>query len=191
MNKFRFPLALALTLLAGSASAHPGHDTVSFLAGFGHPLGGLDHLLAMLAVGLYAARQQSRARWVLPATFMLAMLGGATLSAGGVALAGVEPGIALSVLVLGLLIAVVARMPLLASAPLVGGCALLHGYAHLSEMGGSEMLTYIVGFVCATALLHATGFAIARMAPRTRAGMRWQRVAGGAIAGAGALMLGV
>ncbi|MBI1906478.1 MAG: HupE/UreJ family protein [Rhodocyclales bacterium] len=190
MNKFRFPLALALTLLAGSASAHPGHETVSFMTGFGHPLGGLDHLLAMLAVGLYAAHQPARVRWVLPATFVAAMLGGALLSAGGVALAGVESGIAASVLVLGLLIACVVRMPLGVSVPLVGLFALLHGHAHLSEMEGSAVLTYIAGFMGATMLLHALGFAVARMAPATRAGARLQRLAGGAIAAAGAVMLG-
>lgn len=190
MNKLRFPLALALTLLAGSASAHPGHETASFMTGFGHPLGGLDHLLAMLAVGLYAARQPARPRWMLPATFVLAMLGGAALSAGGVALAEVESGIAASVLVLGLLIAFVARIPLGASAPLVGLFAVLHGHAHLSEMGGATMLAYVAGFVAATALLHALGFAVARMAPATRVGMRLQRLVGGAIAAAGAVMLG-
>lgn len=190
MNKLRFPLALALTLLAGSASAHPGHDAVSFAAGFGHPLGGLDHLLAMLAVGLYASRQSGHARWALPVTFVLAMLGGAALSLSGVALAGVESGIAVSVLVLGLLLAFVVRLPVALSAPLVGLFALLHGHAHLSEIGASQVFTYVAGFLCATALLHGTGFAIARMTPATSFGSRLQRLAGGAIAGVGALMLG-
>lgn len=191
MNKLRFPLALALTLLAGTASAHPGHDVVSFAAGFGHPLGGLDHLLAMLAVGLYAARQSGHARWALPVTFVLAMLGGAALSLSGVALVGVESGIAVSVLALGLLLAFMVRMPAVVSAPLVGWFALLHGHAHLSEIGASQVLTYVAGFVCATALLHAIGYGIARIAPATPVGLRLQRLAGGAIAGAGALMLGV
>lgn len=190
MNKLRFPLALALTLLAGSASAHSGHDTAGFLAGFGHPFGGLDHLLAMLAVGLYAARQPRRARWVLPATFVAAMLGGAALAGAGVALVGVEAGIAASVLVLGLLIAFVVRMPLEVSVPMVGLFAVLHGHAHLSEMGGGAMLAYIVGFIGATLSLHVLGFAAARMAPATRAGVRLQRLAGGAIAAAGVVMLG-
>ncbi|MDX5445820.1 MAG: HupE/UreJ family protein, partial [Zoogloeaceae bacterium] len=95
--------ALPLALFAGAALAHPGHESASFFSGFGHPIGGADHLLAMLAVGLLAARQAGRARWALPAAFVLTMLAGAGLGAIGVALPAVETGIALSVLVLGLL----------------------------------------------------------------------------------------
>ena len=90
---------------SAAALAHPGHESASFLSGFNHPLGGLDHLLAMLAVGLYAAQQAGRARWSLPAGFVLAMLLGAALGASGIRLPAVEAGIAASVLVLGLLLA--------------------------------------------------------------------------------------
>ena len=111
-TRFRSMLAAAaLASLSGAALAHPGHAPASFATGFAHPLGGLDHLLAMLAVGLYAARQAGAARLLLPAGFVLAMLAGAGLGALGLALPAVEAGIAASLLVLGLLVALAARLP--------------------------------------------------------------------------------
>ncbi|HRP22344.1 MAG TPA: HupE/UreJ family protein [Thauera sp.] len=189
----RTPSALAAVVLAtssGAALAHPGHEAASFVTGFAHPLGGLDHLLAMLAVGLLAARQSGRARWMLPAGFVLAMLAGAGLGVLGLALPAVEAGIAASVLVFGLLIALAARLPLAASLPLVAVFALFHGHAHHAEMGGASLATYAVGFALATALLHGAGYALARWTPQTRGGERIRRVAGGAIAGTGAVLLG-
>ncbi|MFU2486929.1 HupE/UreJ family protein [Thauera sp. WH-1] len=182
--------ALALATASGAALAHPGHESASFFSGFAHPLGGLDHLLAMLAVGLVAARQSGRARWMLPAGFVLAMLAGAGLGVLGLALPAVEAGIAASVLVFGLLIALAARLPLMASLPLVAVFALFHGHAHHAEMGGASLATYAVGFALATALLHGAGYALARWTPQTRVGERIRRVAGGAIAGTGAVLLG-
>ncbi|WP_287367124.1 HupE/UreJ family protein [Thauera sp.] len=182
--------AVALATASGAAFAHPGHESASFFTGFTHPLGGLDHLLAMLAVGLYAARQPGATRWMLPAGFVLAMLAGAGLGAIGVALPAVEAGIAASMLVFGLLIALAARLPLTVSLPLVAAFALFHGHAHHAEMGGASLVTYAAGFALATALLHGAGYAIARWMPETRVGNAIKRVAGLLVAGVGGAMLG-
>lgn len=189
MNIRHTLFTLALLTASGAALAHPGHAPASFASGFSHPLGGLDHLLAMLAVGLYAARQPGATRWLLPAGFVLAMLAGAGLGAAGVALPAVDAGIAASVLVFGLLIAVAARLPLVASLPLVAVFALFHGHAHHAEMGGASLLTYAAGFALATALLHGVGYAIARWLPETRPAQMLKRVAGAAIAATGAVLL--
>lgn len=182
--------AVVLATASGAALAHPGHESASFFTGFTHPLGGLDHLLAMLAVGLYAARQRGATRWMLPAGFVLAMLAGAGLGAIGVALPAVEAGIAASMLVFGLLIALAARLPLTVSLPLVAAFALFHGHAHHAEMGGASLVTYAAGFALATALLHGAGYAIARWMPETRVGNAIKRVAGLLVAGVGGAMLG-
>lgn len=189
----RFPrlsTALALLLTAGSAAAHPGHDAAGFLAGLAHPLGGADHLLAMLAVGLYAARQAGAARWALPAGFMLAMLVGAGLAPAGVTFPGLELGIAASVLVLGLLIATLARLPLALTLPLVAAFALFHGYAHGAEMGAGSLATYAAGFTLATGLLHGAAYLLARWLPDSSWARALRRVVGGLIAGAGVVLLG-
>lgn len=181
---------LVLLLAAGSVSAHPGHETASFASGFGHPFGGLDHLLAMLAVGLYAALQPRTARWALPAGFVAAMLAGAVLGAAGFALPAVETGISASVLILGLLIAFVVRLPIHAALPLVATFALFHGYAHHAEMGEGSLLSYAGGFAIATATLHGLGFMFARWLPETAMARTAKRVIGVAIATAGAVLLG-
>lgn len=157
--------ALPLALFAGTALAHPGHESAGFFSGFGHPIGGADHLLAMLAVGLLAARQAGRSRWALPVSFVVAMLAGAGLGALGVTLPAVETGIAVSVLVLGLLIALVVKLPLNAAVPMVAVFAVFHGHAHFTEMGHGAVWLYAAGFAVATALLHAMGYALARSLP--------------------------
>lgn len=181
--------ALPLALFAGAAFAHPGHESASFFSGFGHPVGGADHLLAMLAVGLLAARQAGRSRWALPLAFVVAMLAGAGLSALGVALPAVEGGIAVSVLVLGLLIAFVVKLPLAAAAPLVAAFALFHGHAHHAEMGEGSVLAFTVGFAMATALLHGAGYVLARSLPATPAAGAVRRALGALIAVAGVFFL--
>ena len=183
-------LALVFALAAAPALAHPDHGAASLASGLAHPLGGLDHLLAMLAVGLFAARQPGDARWMLPTGFVLAMLAGAALSAAGIALPTVEAAIAASVLVLGVLIARLARLPLTAALPLVATFALFHGHAHHAEMGAGPALAYTLGFALATAALHLAGLGLARQLPHTRAGRLALRVGGGAIAGAGVVLLG-
>ena len=189
--RFRSMLAAAaLASLSGAALAHPGHAPASFATGFAHPLGGLDHLLAMLAVGLFAARQAGAARLLLPAGFVLAMLAGAGLGALGLALPAVEAGIAASLLVLGLLVALAARLPLTASLALVAAFALFHGHAHHAEMGDATLLGYSLGFALASATLHAAGLALARAFPDSRGGRLALHLGGGGIAGVGVALLG-
>lgn len=184
-------LALAV-LLPGLAHAHPGHATShGFGHGFVHPLFGWDHLLAMIAVGIWAGQRGGRAAWLLPAIFVATMSLGAALGFRGVALPGVEGGILLSVLVLGALIAAAASIPLALAAAVVAAFALVHGHAHGTEMpadlGG---LAYGAGFVSATALLHAVGVALPLAVRRLDAGrVPLVRLAGAAIGLAGALLV--
>ncbi len=165
------------------AHAHTGVDHAAGIApGFVHPLGGLDHLLAMIAVGLWAAQMGGRARWVVPMAFVSLMAAGGALGMGGVHPPFVEPGIVGSVLVLGVLIASAARLPLAASAAIVGLFAIFHGSAHGAEMPASAPgLTYAAGFLAATALLHATGIGFGVLFQRLADG-RAVRIAGAAIA---------
>lgn len=183
--------ALAVAALGiGSALAHPGHpDAFGFNDGFAHPFSGLDHLLAMLAVGLWAAQNKRSAPWVLPLAFPLMMVVGAVLAFSGLQMPGVETGVAASVAVLGLLIGFAIRMPVWASAGVVSVFALFHGYAHGSELPhGASALWYGVGFVTATALLHFLGLAIGLVAGRKMAAQA-VRLGGGAIAAVGGYLL--
>ncbi|HEX8311759.1 MAG TPA: HupE/UreJ family protein [Chthoniobacteraceae bacterium] len=178
----------ALTLLPNLAHAHPGHDTAGLAEGFAHPLLGLDHILAMLAVGLWAVQLGGRAFWVVPASFVTSMILGGALGISGMALPFAEQGILASVLILGLLIAAAARLPLVASAVLVGAFSIFHGFAHGAEMPiDASGLSYGGGFVAATALLHGAGIAAGLMA-RQFAQAQWIRAAGGAIALAAVLL---
>lgn len=194
----RLPLLLALVpafvLSCGIAEAHPGHGKAGGLAqGFLHPFGGLDHVLAMVAVGLLAARLGGRALWLVPLAFLGMMGAGGALGAAGVALPFVESGIALSVVVLGLCVASGLALPKAAAAALAGLFAVFHGYAHGAEMPESAAgLAYGAGFVGASLILHLAGLglglALGRAAPDRTLGMA--RAAGGAMALAGMAMLG-
>jgi urease accessory protein len=151
----------ALCLFAGAASAHTGNHVVTgFMSGLTHPLLGLDHLLAMIAIGLWAAQQGGRALWAVPAAFVGAMLLGGGMSLAGVSLPHVETGIAASVLVLGLLIATRQQWAVKAGMAIAAGFALFHGYAHGLEMPqAASPALYALGFVLATAFLHGAGIA--------------------------------
>ena len=156
-------MALSTVLFVPSlVHAHTGAGhTAGFLHGLGHPIGGLDHILAMLAVGIWAAQIGGRAIWAVPATFVGVMIVGGVLGTSGVAVPFVEQGIVMSVLILGLLIAAAARLPLVTSAAIVGLFAVFHGYAHGAEMPGvASGLTYGTGFALSTALLHLCGIAV-------------------------------
>lgn len=150
---------LALLLVPSLAQAHVGAGgTHAFSHGALHPLGGLDHLCAMLAVGLWAAQMGGRALWAVPLTFVGVMTLGGVAGMSGWDLPLVEPGIVLSVLLLGVLIAAAVRLPLAASMILVGLFALFHGHAHGTEMPfDASGLAYATGFVLTTAFLHAAG----------------------------------
>lgn len=180
----------ALALLPASAAGHVGTGPAhGLLHGLAHPLLGWDHLLAMLAVGIWAAQRDRRRPWVLPAVFVGVMVVGGLLGTAGFRLPAVEEGILASVLVLGALIALAARLPLGASAAVVGGFALFHGHAHGAEMPAAVPgFFYGMGFAGATVLLHAAGIGLALASERIvlrGARMEWVRAAGVAICLAG------
>jgi urease accessory protein len=129
--------------------------------GFTHPLGGLDHLAAMVAVGLWATQMGRRAIWVVPLTFVVVMVLGGFLGTTNLAIPFVEQGIAYSVLALGVLIAATIRVPITVSAAIVGLFAIFHGYAHGAEMPATASgIAYGLGFAMATALIHLNGIGL-------------------------------
>jgi urease accessory protein len=153
--------AVPLVLVPAIASAHPGHDAADLVHGFMHPLGGIDHILAMVAVGLLAARMGGRALWLVPASFVLTMAVAGLAGMAGMVVSHVEVGIALSVVGLGAMIAAGVRLPVAAAMGLVGFFAVFHGYAHGLEMPQTASgLAFGAGFVAATALLHGLGLAL-------------------------------
>ncbi|HJT14775.1 MAG TPA: HupE/UreJ family protein [Dongiaceae bacterium] len=179
--------------LATPAFAHTGVDAHShgFAAGFLHPLMGLDHLLAMLGVGVWAAQLGKRAAWLVPAAFVAVMIAGAGLALSGIAMPMVEFGIAGSVLAIGALIAFGTQLPVGVAMGLAGLFALFHGHAHGTELSGfAHPAAYGAGFVAATGLLHAGGVAIVFLARRHAARLPF-RIAGAAMAAVGGgLLLG-
>ncbi len=184
---------LASALAAGTASAHPGGVYVSgFADGVLHPLYGLDHVLAMVAVGLWAAQMGGRAVLAVPGAFVAVMLGGGGLALAGIGLPLVETGVLGSVVLLGALVLLRARLPLPLGMAMVGLFALFHGHAHGSELpAAAEPALNALGFVVATAALHGLGLA-AGLAARHALAARALRLAGGAIAAAGlGLFVGV
>jgi urease accessory protein len=190
----RLPLSLFLALLlleSSPAFAHSGSGSGSggFVGGFLHPVFGPDHVVAMVAVGLWGAFLGPPAIWLLPIVFPLVMAGGGVMGILGVPLPGVEIGIAISAIVLGLMVALAARPPLWVAAVLVGAFAIFHGHAHGGELPpGTDAVAFSVGFVVATGLLHLTGIAFGLLA-RWPAGRLTVRAAGGAIALAGLAFL--
>lgn len=184
--------ALAL-VLATPAEAHLlNAGGAGWAHGFVHPFSGLDHILAMLAVGVWAAQTARPALWVLPTAFPLAMAAGGLLGVAGVPVPGIESGIAASVLILGLLIAARARPPLALSIALVAVFAVFHGHAHGAELPqAASPVLYGLGFVGATAVLHLIGLGIGHVM-RLPASQTALRVGGGAIATVGlALFVGL
>jgi urease accessory protein len=187
-NRLKTGLMIVAALIgtADAAQAHTGAEHVlSFASGFVHPWTGLDHMLAMVAVGLWAGLNGGRALWAWPAAFIGVMLGGGLLGIAGVPLPFVESGILASVVALGLLVLSAVRLPVAAGAVLVAVFALLHGHAHGAELPtGAAAATYAAGFVVATALLHALGLGIATIA-KSDAGRMAVRGAGALVAVAG------
>lgn len=162
-------LALVILLLATSvASAHTEHDAGGgFVAGFEHPITGLDHVVAMVAVGLWGAFLGSRATWLLPVVFPMVMAIGGALGVAGVPIPKevVETAIALSAIVLGIMVAFKLKPPLWVAAIIVGFFAIFHGHAHGAELpDNANPLAYSAGFVIATGLLHLCGIAFGLLA---------------------------
>ncbi|WP_113912913.1 HupE/UreJ family protein [Roseovarius dicentrarchi] len=183
----RIVAAATLSLGATPALAHldPAQHG-SFAAGLSHPVFGLDHILAMVAVGLWAALLGGRAIWALPASFVGVMVAGFALAVLGVSLPMVEPVVLLSVLALGLAVALSLRLPVGAAAGIVGVFALFHGHAHGGELGTAAALTFGAGFAVSTALLHGAGVAIAVAAGRALTGSKLVQGLGWATAAFGA-----
>ena len=157
-----FALALVAALAPSLAFAHTGvGDTAGFSHGFLHPLTGLDHVLAMVMVGIFAWQLGGRALWLVPTTFVTLMAVGGTLGVAGIGVPFVEAGIALSVIVLGAIVALRVRAPIAVAMAVVGLFAIFHGHAHGAEMPESAAgIAYGLGFMLATALLHTAGIGL-------------------------------
>lgn len=196
-NKGTFMKRLLLATAALAATAAPAFAHLdpaehgSLMAGFTHPLSGLDHILVMIAVGLWAAQIGGRALWIVPSAFVGTMAIGFALAMAGMPLPFVEPAILASIVALGLLVAMAVRMNVFAGAVVVGVFALFHGYAHGGELGAAGALPFSAGFVIATAMLHASGIGLGLAIGRLSAGKNLTRVLGGLTALAGlSLILG-
>ena len=178
---FRIPMIFAALLMATPAIAHSGHDSADgLIAGFLHPLTGLDHLLAMLAVGLWAAIRGGRAIWFWPVSFVAAMIAGFWLATLGTALPYYEPMILASLIGLGLVIALALPLPLVLGAALIAVFGLFHGYAHGVEVVGT-VAAFATGFAITSMLLHIAGIGLALFTTRLTS-MRPVQAAGAAIA---------
>lgn len=182
----RLAAAALLVVIAGPALSHQGDLAGGgFLTGFLHPLLGLDHVAAMVAVGLWGAFLGAPAIWVLPVAFPLVLAVGGALGAAGLALPGVETGIAASAIVIGVAVALASRPPIWIAAVVVAVFALFHGHAHGTEMpDAASPLAYAAGFVICTGLLHLAGIAFGLLT-RTQAGTLAVRGMGVVIATAG------
>ena len=178
----------ALVMLATPAAAHVGvGSTSSFMAGLAHPLTGADHMAAMLAVGLWSALAGGPRVWAWPIAFSGAMLVGAVLGFYGVAMPMVEPAIAASVIVLGLLVAAGAAIPVAAGSALVAMFGIAHGHAHGSEGTGATFVAYASGFLISTVGLHLAGIGLGKAIAAQR--IWWARGIGLATAAVGVALL--
>lgn len=188
-------LLIISMLLPGVAFAHTdtGAHEHGFAYGFLHPLGGLDHLLAMIAVGLLAAHLGSRALWLVPISFVVLMAAGGAIGFAEIRVPYVELLIAASVVVLGALVALRVNMPLIAAIVIAGFFATFHGHAHGAELpDGETPFPYAAGFLIATALLHVAGIALGLGFAKLSAsglGQRIVQAGGGAMALIGVVLL--
>jgi urease accessory protein len=183
-------LAALLLAAAGSACAHQGGGVAGgFASGFMHPVLGWDHVVAMVAVGLWGAFLGRPAIWVLPIVFPMVMAVGGAIGLSGLHISHVETGIALSAVILGAVVAFAVRPPIWVAAVIVGSFAIFHGYAHGVELPkAADPLAYSLGFVIATGMLHLVGIAIGLIV-RWPAGKIVVRAVGAAIAMAGIAFL--
>ena len=183
-------LSLFLSLYPLTAFAHKrGGEAIGFASGFEHPISGLDHILAMVAVGLWGAQLGAPAIWVLPVVFPMVMALGGMMGLMGIKLPGIELCIALSAVALGFAVFREARPKLWVAAIIVGFFAIAHGHAHGTELpAGASGVLYSIGFVTATGLLHATGIGIG-LIHRWSTGRIALRVAGAVVAVGGVFFL--
>lgn len=172
-----------LLLSVSSAFGHPLQDEATgFLSGFRHPISGIDHVLAMVAVGLWGAQLGAPAIWLLPVAFPVVMAIGGMLGLMGVPIPGIEYGIAASAILLGAAVMFEVRPPLVFAALLVGFFAIFHGHAHGAELPpGQDAMLYSIGFVIATGCLHAVGIGIGTV-HRWSWGQKFLRAAGAMVA---------
>jgi urease accessory protein len=192
VQRVRTLLLVEMLLLCGGPALH-AHvqrgEVISFQTGFGHPISGLDHVMAMIAVGLWGAQLGAPAIWVLPIAFPMVMAMGALLGLMGVPLPGTEIGIAASAILLGTVVLSEMRPPLTMAASIVTFFAIFHGYAHGAELPpGQNGLLYSMGFVIATGCLHAIGISVGAI-HRWLWGQKLLRMAGGAVALAGTFFM--
>jgi urease accessory protein len=187
---FKLFLMVAALGLATGAQAHSGEGSVNgFLAGVLHPVTGFDHLLAMIAVGIWGATLGMPLIWALPVAFPLLMVVGGILGISGIPLPYVESGIAASVLILGLAIALAWRAPIPVALAIVAAFGVFHGYAHGAELPtAASPAAYVAGFVLCTGALHLAGIAIGTLKKLPR-GEQALRASGGLIAAAGVWIL--
>lgn len=185
MRKIVLATVGIVPFLPSISYAHEGSGG-GFVAGLTHPVLGFDHLLAMLSVGILSAQMGGRAIWKVPFTFVLVMLGGGILGINGIPIFSVELGIALSVLGLGVAIALEKKLSSLLAMVFVGFFAIFHGHAHGTEMPSlSKPLFYACGFVLGTAGIHIAGVLVGIIAERLKDGAQLLRYAGAGIAGVG------
>ena len=185
----RLLLSTLFLVTATPAFAHVGqHLGFSAASGFAHPLMGLDHLAAMIAVGLWAAMAGGKRIWIWPAAFVVAMLVGGFVGHAGIELPQVEPIIALSVVVLGILVATGVSAPIPVGSVLIAAFAIFHGHAHGTEAPADSWAGYALGFAAATALLHVVGIGLGLGLQRT-VGALPVRALGAATAALGVFIL--
>jgi urease accessory protein len=183
------PILLSLVWPARAAAHTHGGEATGFLSGLQHPVSGLDHVLAMVAVGLWGAQLGAPAVWLLPVTFPMVMAFGGMLGIMGFELPGIEIGIAVSAIILGVMVGLEARPQLWIAAALVGFFAIFHGHAHGTELpADADALLYSIGFVIATGCLHAAGIGIG-LIHRWPVGQVTLRATGVAVALAGVCFL--
>ena len=185
-------IILAFTAFAATAAPAFAHlnpeEHGSFMAGLSHPLFGLDHILVMVAVGLWAAQIGGKALWGVPLAFVTTMAIGFGLALAGIGLPFVEPAILASVVALGLLVAMAVKLDTVMSAAIVAVFALFHGQAHGGELGSAGALQFGVGFVVATAFLHIAGIGLGLGIARLSGGALAARIIGGLTALAGLVL---
>jgi urease accessory protein len=190
-ERIRRWVLVLMSCLPAMAYAHIGQGDVAggFTSGLLHPVSGLDHVVAMVAVGIWGAQLGAPAIWILPVTFPVVMSFGGVLGGMGVPIPGIEIGIALSGIILGGMVVFAAKPPIWVAAVVVGLFAIFHGHAHGAELPESaNAIAYSMGFVMATGSLHALGILIGVL-NRWPWGGKVLRACGGVIAGVGAYFL--